>query len=77
MDTSVAFVTSSAVIPLIPSKVAVMLVVPAIFPSASPREPAALEIDATVVFEEAQVTWFVRSCVEPLEYVPVAVNCSE
>ncbi len=35
----------------------------------------ALEIVATDVVAEAQVTWLVRFCVELSEYVPVAVNC--
>src|SRR5262249_28329262 len=42
---------------------------------ALPFEPAALDIVATEVVPDVQVTWFVRFCVELSEKVPVAVNC--
>ena len=52
-----------------------MVEVPVARAVARPCDPAALEMVATEVFAEAQVTWVVRSCVELSEYVPVAVNC--
>ena len=38
-------------------------------------QPGAVMV-ATVVSDDAQVTWLVRSSVELSEKVPVAVNCS-
>ncbi len=55
--------------------VAVIVVVPAATDVAMPFEPAALLTVATELLEELQVTAAVRFCVEPSEYVPVAVNC--
>ncbi len=52
-----------------------MVVDPAATAVASPCEPAALLIDATLVFDELQVTAVVRICVVLSENVPVAVNC--
>jgi hypothetical protein len=60
MDTSVAAVTVSVVLPEIAPLVALMVVLPAF--SADAR-PAAL-IVAVVVVDEAQVTLAVRFCVE-------------
>jgi hypothetical protein len=56
---------------LIPSKVAVMLVVPAATPVAKPVEL----IVAVAGVALAHVTWELTSAVEPSEYVPIAVNC--
>ena len=50
---------------------AAIVVVPARTPVASP-EPL---IVATAVLDEDHATWPVRSCVEPSEYLPVALNC--
>ncbi len=58
-----------------PPDVAVIVVEPAATEVASPFEPTALLIAATDVADELQVTVVVRFCVEPSEYVPVAVNC--
>jgi len=55
--------------------VAVIVVEPAATGVASPIEPAALLMDATDVDDDFHVTVVVSFCVEPLEYVPVAVNC--
>ena len=63
-----------AVVETLPD-IAVILVVPALTPLASPFEPAALLMVATAVLVELQVTVVVRFCVELSEYVPVAVNC--
>ena len=54
-----------------PESEAVILVVPAVTPVASPP----VEMVATLVSELAQFTFEVISAVEPSEYVPVAVNC--
>jgi hypothetical protein len=54
-----------------PSRVAVMLVVPAVTPVVKPAEL----IVAVVEVSLAHVTRELRSAVEPSEYVPVAVNC--
>src|SRR5262245_21917324 len=51
--------------------VAVMFVVPVATPVASP----VLEIVATAVLDDAQVTWLVTSRLEPSENVPMAANC--
>src|SRR5215468_3195643 len=74
MDWSVAEVTVSAVAPLIAPRAALMLVVPAATVLARPLEPAALEIVAAAVLEEAQVTWVVRSWVVPSVKMPVALK---
>lgn len=55
--------------------VAVIVVVPTATEVASPFDPAALLIVATPTVLEVQVTVLVRFCVDPSEYVPVAVNC--
>lgn len=54
-----------------------MVVDPAVTDVALPLEPAALLMLATAAVDEFQVTAVVRSCVELLEYVPVAVNCCD
>src|SRR6202030_3411595 len=71
MDTSVAAVTVSVVLPVMPLEAAWMVVVPV--PPAVPK-PAAL-IVATVTAEELHVAVLVRFCVVPSLKVPVAVNC--
>ncbi len=72
IDSSAAAVTVSTVEPLIPLKVALMVDVTVDTAVARP----ALEIVATELVADAQVTWLVKFCVELSEYVPVAVNCS-
>jgi hypothetical protein len=67
----VGLVTVSVVWPVTPLSDAVIVDVPAATPVASP----ALLIVATPVLADAQVTWFVRFCIELSENVPVAVNC--
>ena len=71
IDTTVAGVTVSVVLPLIPPELAWMVVEPV--PAAVAR-PAAL-IVATVTAEELHVAVLVRFCVVPSLNVPVAVNC--
>src|SRR6202163_3847378 len=71
MDTSVAAVTVSVVLPVMLLEAAWIVVVPA--PTAVAK-PAAL-IVATVTAEELHVAVLVRFCVVPSLNVPVAVNC--
>jgi hypothetical protein len=59
------------VLPVIPLKVAEIVLVPTATPVARP----AVVMVATPVFEEVHVTWPVRFCVVLSLYVPVAVNC--
>jgi hypothetical protein len=75
IDCRVAGVTVRVVVPEIPSIAAVMVVEPTARAVANPLEPAVLLIEATAPSDELQVTCVVRSCVEPSEYLPVAVNC--
>jgi hypothetical protein len=75
MDTSVAEVTASEVDPDVLPDVAVIVVEPVATEVTNPLEPAALLMAAIVVVDDFQVTDVVRFCVEPSEYVPVAVNC--
>jgi len=63
MDTSVAEVTVSTVDPDIFPDVAVIVVEPAATEVASPLDPAALLMDATLPVDEFQVTAVVRFCV--------------
>ncbi len=72
IDTSVAAVTVSVVLPEIAPLVAEIVVPPAFNAEA---KPAAL-IVAVVVLDDAHVTLLVMFCVELSLYVPVAVNCS-
>ena len=74
-ETSVAGVTVSAALPEMPPTVAVIVVAPVATDVANPFEPPALLIAAMDAAVEPQVTAVVRFCVEPSEYVPVAVNC--
>lgn len=72
IEVSVAVVTVRvAELLVIDPEVAVIFVEPALTAVAKPL----LLIVATEVLEEAQVTLEVRFCVDPLEKVPVAVNC--
>jgi hypothetical protein len=71
MDTSVAAVTVSVVLPEMAPLVALIVVLPAFSADANP----ALLIVAVVVLDDTQVTLAVRFCVELSLYVPVAVNC--
>ncbi len=75
IDSSTTGVTVSVVALEKLPDVAVIVVVPTATDLASPFEPVALLIVATVVFEELQETNDVRFCVKPFENVPVAVNC--
>src|SRR5581483_623071 len=63
--------TVSTVEPLTDPKVALIVLVPAATPVASP----AVVIVATEVVPDAHVTWLVTFCVLLSVYVPVAVNC--
>ncbi len=65
--------TVSNVLPLTLFKVAEIVVVPAAMVVARPPELMV----AALVLDEFQITWLVRFCVPPSEYVPVAVNCWE
>jgi hypothetical protein len=71
MDTNVAAVTVSVVLPTMLPLVAEIVLVPAF--SADARPP--LVIVPVVDVPEAHVTLPVRFCVELSLYVPVAVNC--
>ena len=55
--------------------VAVRVVVPAPIAVANPCEPWIMEMSATAVFDEVQVTVAVRSCDVLSENVPRALNC--
>src|SRR5262245_45192446 len=76
IDERVAFDTVRVVDPWTPEKVAEMVVVPTATPVARPWLPAALEIVAAAVLDEAQVTWVVRLCVVASLNRPVAWNWS-
>ena len=67
MDCRVAAVTVRTVEPVIPESAAETVEVPAVTPVARPFDPAALEMVATEVVAEAQVTCVVRFCVEVSE----------
>lgn len=66
-----AALTVAVTLPLIEPEAAVIVVVPRLRAVARPLTV----IDATLVFDEVQVTVAVMSCVVPSEKVPVAVNC--
>ena len=76
IDWRAAALTVRTVEPLMPPSVALIVEVPVATAVARPCEPAVLEIVATEVVADAQVTWLVRSCVELSEKVPIASNCS-
>ena len=67
MDTSVAGVTVSVVVPDMLPKVAVIVVEPEATDVANPLEPAALLMAETAVLDEFQVTAVVKFCVDPSE----------
>ena len=73
-DSSTAGLTVSTVEPVIPSSVALIVVGPCPTPVARPCDPEVLEMVATDVAVDAQVTWLVRFSVELSEKVPTAVN---
>ena len=77
MDTSVAAVTVSLVLPEISPDVAVIVIEGALiaFDVASPLKPGALLMVATVSSEDVQVADNVRSFVVKSENIPVAINC--
>jgi hypothetical protein len=75
MDTRMAGVTVSVVVPLILPDVAVIVADPVATEVASPLDPPALLTVATPVSDELQVADAVKSWVVLSEYVPVAVNC--
>jgi hypothetical protein len=64
IDSRAAAVTVSKVEPPIPPNMALIVEVPTVNPEANPMDPGLLEMLATAVSLEAQVTWPVRSCVE-------------
>ena len=72
--TNLAPVTSSTPCPSpVPPTVAVMVAIPAPVPVANPWLPARLLMVAMAGSDEVQVTCVVMVCVEPSEYVPVAM----
>jgi hypothetical protein len=75
IETSVAGVTVSVVLPETNPDVAVIVAEPARMVVARPLEPCALLTVATAVFDEFQVTVAVMSWLELSEKMPVAVNC--
>jgi hypothetical protein len=75
IETSVAAVTVSVVLPLTPLSVAVMTDDPVFTDEASPSLPDAFEMVAVAVVADVHVTAVVRFCVVMSVYVPVAVNC--
>jgi hypothetical protein len=72
MEDRVEEFTVKGVLPDMFPDVAVIVVVPGATAVARP----VLLIVATDVTKELQLTWGVRSRLEPSEYLPVAVNCS-
>jgi hypothetical protein len=68
---TLGLVTVRVAWPLTPLIEAVITEEPAPTPVASPL-PLMV---ATAVLADTQLTWLVRFCIEPSEYVPVAVNC--
>jgi hypothetical protein len=75
IESNVAGVTVNSVDPDLFPNVAVSVAGPTATGVANPFEPAALLMAAMDDADEPQVTAVVRFCVEPSEYVPVAVNC--
>jgi hypothetical protein len=75
IESSVAGVIVKRVDPVMLPDVAVIVVEPVARGVTKPFEPAALLMAATDAVDEPQVTAVVRFCVEPSEYVPLAVNC--
>ena len=75
IETSVADVTVSWVVPAKPPNAAEIVTVPAAAPLAKPSVPTALLMVAMALSDELQVAEAVRSWVVVSLYVPVAVNC--
>jgi hypothetical protein len=73
-ETRVAVVTVSVVLSELLPFAAVIVVEPVATVVINPFDPAALLIAATDAVDEPQITAGVMSCVEPSEYVPMAVN---
>ena len=74
IEVAVAFVTVTVALEKTPPEVAVMAVLPAATPKASPGAPFTL-IPATARFPELHCTAPVMFCVLPSLKVPMAVNC--
>ncbi len=72
MELSVATSTVSVALPLTPPSVAEMVVVPT---ATAVARPVVAPIVAAATFVDAHATCVVTFCVEPSEYVPVAMNC--
>ncbi len=70
-----AEVTVNMAVPEITPTMEVITIEPADIEVASPFDPAALLIEATLLFDELQVEALVRFCTVLSENVPVAVNC--
>jgi hypothetical protein len=73
IETRIAFVTVRRVVPETDPEVAVMIVEPAVAPTAKPSP----SIVAIAVLDELQVTVADRSCMVPSVKTPVAANCRE
>ena len=76
IESSVAGVTVTEVVPVTPASVAVTVAPPVALPVTRPWLGAVLLTDATEGAEEAQVTNAVRFWVVPSEKSPVAISCS-
>ena len=75
MDTSAAAVTVRVVLLVMALEAAMIFVDPVPIVVASPCDPVALLMVATVAVAELQCTVLVMSCVLPSVNVPVAWNC--
>jgi len=62
-------------VPVMAANIADMFVEPRAKPVATPWLPTVLLMVTKLGFDEVQVTEFVRVCVLPSLYVPVAANC--
>jgi len=75
IETKIAGETFNAVVPFTVPNAALIVVVPVLRVVASPCDPEASLIVATLAAEELQYADWVRSCVLPSVKVPVAANC--
>ena len=75
IEVKVGFVTVKVVEALLPSRLAVMRLLPTATGVARPLEPLAVLIVTTEGVAEIQVTEDVKFCVVLSEYIPVAENC--
>lgn len=75
METKIAGVTVNVAVPLTVPEVPLIVVVPTVKAVASPCDPKASLIVATLAGKELQYADWVRSCVLPSVKVPVAANC--